>query len=203
MSICVYLAISVLVAGYLLGSINFAALVARSHGIDILKVGSGNPGATNITRALGSKWGKLVFVLDALKGYVAAYIPFLLDGASGPAMGILALIAAILGHSFSVFLRFRGGKGVATTMGGLLALMPIVLLMGLVVWGLIYVATRTVALASLMFAVSLSLSAFCLHGGSDLRFWLGLALGFIIVVRHRSNIIRMFQGTESKFKNGE
>ena len=189
-----------LVAGYLLGSVNFAVLVGRFNRIDILKVGSGNPGATNITRALGAKWGKLVFILDALKGFVAAGIPLWFYESSGLTMGIIGLIAAILGHSFSIFLRFRGGKGVATTIGGLLALMPVVLLVGLGVWGIAYLCTHTVALASLIFAVSLPISAAFLHGHDDLRFFLGVILGAIIVVRHRSNIIRMCRGTESTFK---
>ena len=94
-------------------------IVARSQGVDILKYGSGNPGATNVTRALGSKYGNIVFACDALKGFAAAAWPLLWMSEAGLKLGIIGLIASIIGHSFSVFLKFKGGKGVATTMGGL------------------------------------------------------------------------------------
>lgn len=186
--------------GYLLGSISCAVLLARSRGVDILDSGSGNPGATNVTRALGSKWGSAVFVGDALKGFVAAAWPLLWLGDAALKLGIIGLFAAIIGHSFSIFLRFRGGKGVATTMGGLLALMPLVLLIGLAVWAAIYGCTRLVALASIAFALSMSLSAAALYGLADLRFTVGLVLGLLILVRHHSNIVRIVQGTENSFK---
>lgn len=189
-----------LVAGYLLGSISFAVIIARSRGVDILKFGSGNPGATNVTRALGSGWGKLVFTLDMLKGYVAAGWPLIFVSESGLQLGIIGLIASIIGHSFSIFLKFRGGKGVATTMGGLLALMPGVLLIGALCWGIVFLASRMVALASILFAASLSISACFMYGLKDPRFTLGLILGILIIVRHRSNISRMLQGTENQFK---
>lgn len=188
----------VTVLGYLLGAISFAVIVARRHGVDILTQGSGNPGATNVKRVLGSKCGNTVFVLDALKGFVAAGWPMLLLG--DVRLAVLGLIAAILGHSFSIFLKFRGGKGVATTMGGLLAIMPIVLLAGLAVWAICFYSTRIVALASIFFALSLPVAAFVLYGSSDVRFGLGILLGLLIVLRHRSNITRMFQGKENSFK---
>lgn len=187
------------IVGYLLGSISFAVMVASSKGVDILKFGSGNPGATNVTRALGSGWGKLVFTLDAFKGYVAACWPLLVISESGLTLGVIGLVASIIGHSFSIFLNFRGGKGVATAMGGLLALMPWVLLIGVLVWGVVYLISRMVALASILFAFSLFISAGLIHGVGDIRFILGLMLGILIIVRHRSNIIRMFQGSENRF----
>jgi len=186
--------------GYLLGSVSFAVLVARSKGVDIFKEGSGNPGATNVKRTLGSKWGNAVFMLDAFKGFLAAGWPLLFMGEQGLRLGIIGLIAAIIGHSFSVFLRFRGGKGVATTMGGLLALMPVVLLIGLLVWLGFFYATRIVALASILFALSLPVSAYFLHGHGDDRLWLCVLLSLLIVGRHRSNIARMFKGRENTFK---
>ncbi len=188
------------ITGYLLGAISFAVIVARSQGVDILKFGSGNPGATNVTRALGSKWGRLVFALDALKGYVAAGWPIAFMGESGPNLAIVGLIAAIIGHSFSVFLRFRGGKGVATSMGGLLAIMPLVLLVGAFVWGIVFLISRMVALASILFALSLPLGAGFIYGIKDPRFVLGVLLGILIIVRHRSNIQRMLRGDENRFK---
>ena len=189
------------IVGYLLGAISFAVIIARSKGVNILKFGSGNPGATNVTRALGSQWGKLVFFLDALKGTVAAGWPLIFMGESDLQLGVIGLIASIIGHSYSIFLKFRGGKGVATTMGGLLALMPSVLLIGVLVWSVVYLTSRIVALASILFAVSLSVSAYCLHDVKDPRFALSLALGILIVARHRSNINRMLQGSENQFKS--
>ena len=195
--------ILVSLVGYLLGAISFAVIVAKIHGVDIFKAGSGNPGATNVKRVLGSKWGNMVFILDALKGAVAAGWPLLFfagDGDIGLRLGIIGLIAAIMGHSFSVFLRFKGGKGVATTMGGLLAIMPLVLFIGLVVWAICFFPTRIVALASLLFACSLPISAYYLHGPGEPRLTLGIVLGVLIIVRHRSNITRLFQGKENSFK---
>ncbi len=187
--------------GYLLGAISFAVIVARSQGVNILTYGSGNPGATNVTRALGSKFGNIVFALDALKGGIAAGWPIVVFGGElGLKLGIIGLIASILGHSFSVFLKFKGGKGVATTMGGLVVIMPSVLLIGVAVWAAIFYSTRLVAIASMLFAVSLAVSAYVLYGVGDPRFTLGSVLAVLIVVRHRSNIARMLQGKENSFK---
>jgi len=189
------------IVGYLLGAISFAVIVARSQGVDILKYGSGNPGATNVTRALGSKYGNIVFACDALKGAIAAGWPmFVFGGDLGLKLGIIGLIASIIGHSFSVFLKFKGGKGVATTMGGLVAIMPIVLLIGVAAWAAIYFTIRMVAIASILFAVSLPVSAYWLYGSGDPRLTLGVVLGVLIVLRHRSNISRMLRGTENSFK---
>ena len=187
--------------GYLLGAISFAVIVARSQGVNILMYGSGNPGATNVTRALGSKFGNIVFALDALKGGIAAGWPIVVFGGElGLKLGIIGLIASIFGHSFSVFLKFKGGKGVATTMGGLVVIMPSVLLIGVAVWAAIFYSTRLVAIASMLFAVSLAVSAYVLYGVGDPRLTLGSVLAVLIVVRHRSNIARMLQGKENSFK---
>jgi glycerol-3-phosphate acyltransferase PlsY len=188
------------IVGYLLGAISFAVIVARSQGIDILKYGSGNPGATNVTRALGSKYGNLVFACDALKGFIAAGWPLLWLGDAGLRLGIVGLIASIIGHSFSIFLKFKGGKGVATTMGGLVAIMWPALLVGVTAWALVFFTTRMVAIASILFAVSLPVSAYLLYGSGDPRLTLGVVLGVLIIVRHRSNIVRMLKGTENSFK---
>ena len=193
----VFSIILVTIIGYLLGAISFAVIIARSKGVDILKEGSGNPGATNIKRILGKKLGHAVFTLDALKGFAATILPLVVYDDNR--LAIIGLIAAILGHSFSVFLKFQGGKGVATTIGGLLVLMYPVLLLGLAVWLIIFYTKKVVALASIFFAVSLPISAYFIYGIEDPRFYLGLVLALLIVVRHRSNITRMFSGKESKF----
>ena len=185
------------IIGYFLGAISFAVIMARSKGVDIFKEGSGNPGATNVKRILGKKWGYTVFALDALKGFTAAGLPLMVYG--DDRLALIGLVAAILGHSFSVFLKFRGGKGVATTIGGLLALMCPVVLIGLVVWLIIFYTRKIVALASIFFAVSLPISAYFIYDTEEPRFYLSAALALFIVIRHRSNIIRMFSGNENKF----
>jgi glycerol-3-phosphate acyltransferase PlsY len=190
--------ILVSLVGYLLGSIGFAVLVSKRQGVDIFTEGSGNPGATNVKRILGPKWGNAVFALDALKGLVAAGWPVLFLGELR--LGVIGLVAAIIGHSFSVFLKFRGGKGVATTMGGLLAIMPSSLLIGLLVWLVVFYLSKFVALASIIFAFSLPVSALNLYGSGDPRFTLALMLCILIFFRHRSNLVRLLQGKENSFK---
>jgi glycerol-3-phosphate acyltransferase PlsY len=194
----VWIAVAVIV-GYVIGSISFAVLVARARGVDIFSVGSGNPGATNVKRTLGSKLGNLVFLLDALKGVVAAGWPILLGVEGSVALGLWGLGGAILGHSFSIFLRFRGGKGVATTMGGILVLMPAVLFIGIVVWLLLFYASRVVAIASIGFGIALPIAAMMTAQPLSLRLF-AAALALLLVVRHRSNITRLIRGEEHGFR---
>lgn len=186
--------------GYLLGAVPIGYLVARAHGVDILKVGSGNPGATNVKRVVGKRAGNLVFLLDFLKGALATGWPLLLllEGNRDLIAAIAGLCAAILGHSFSVFLKGRGGKGVATTMGGLLVLMPLVVVIGLLVWLAAFFSSRYVSLASILFALSLPLSNY-LVGNPPILTYLSLALAALIIVRHRSNIQRLLNGSENRF----
>ena len=191
-----------LLIGYFLGSINFAVLVAKYKGLDLFSLGSGNPGATNVKRTMGAFWGNTVFLLDFSKGYLAVFLtqPILvLEGFNYDLLGILGLLGAILGHSFSIFLKFRGGKGVATTMGGLLALMPWVLLLGLVTWLIVFFSTRVVAMASIVFAISLPISFYFLHDLPDVRWIFCIVLAILIVVRHYSNIQRLLSGKEHDF----
>jgi len=192
-----------LFAGYLVGSISFAVLIAKAHGVDIFKLGSGNPGATNILRNLGKKAGYTCFLLDAFKGIAAVLMGYGLAHAIGGGWGegrelcgILGLAGAIFGHSFSFFLGFRGGKGVATTVGGLLVLLPLVMLIGLVVWLAVFYSTRYVSLASLLLGVSLPISALFL--ASRVGLVLCLILALLILVRHRANIQRLLAGTENR-----
>ncbi|AOS45683.1 Glycerol-3-phosphate acyltransferase [Lacunisphaera limnophila] len=197
--------------GYFLGSLPFGYLVARAYGVDIFKVGSGNPGATNVKRVLGEKFGpkgkragNLVFVLDAVKGAVAAAWP-LLPGivlAEERLLGLAGLIAAVLGHSFSCFTKFKGGKGVATAAGGLVVLMPVSCLVGALVWLLTFATTRYVSLGSILAAVAVpATSWFRLYQGkTSLPFSLvATALGLFVIIRHRENIKRLLAGTETKF----
>lgn len=202
------LGISALV-GYLLGSVNFAVLVAKRHGIDILKEGSGNPGATNVKRVLGKGPGNLVFALDALKGAAGTYLPFFLADAVSPGSPrfevlVAGLAGTLLGHCFSCFLGFKGGKGVASTIGGLLVLLPIPIVIGAVLWAIAFYATRYVSVASLALGLSLPLSCWLLPKFTPLQFSdaeliFAVAIALFNVWTHRSNIGRLLRGEENKF----
>ena len=196
--------------GYLIGSVNFAVLVAKKHGVDILKEGSGNPGATNVKRVLGKGPGNLVFALDALKGFVGAGLPTLVGyviATQNLAVvipgdvfihGVAGFVGTLLGHCFSCFLKFKGGKGVASTIGGLLLLLPIPILIGAAIWGLVFLVSRYVSLASLALGVSLPVSCLFLKLDQP-RFWFAAAIAAFNVWTHRSNIGRLLAGTESRF----
>ncbi len=186
--------------GYLLGSISFATLIAKKHGVDIFKEGSCNPGATNVKRVLGKKAGNAVFAMDFLKGFVAAGLPLLLAPVEHrELLAIVSIIAAIVGHSFSIFLKFRGGKGVATTMGGFLALVPWVLIIGLLIWVLVYYSLKYVSLASILFGTSLPVSAYLLNESVWVLGFCAL-IAALLIIRHWQNIIRLMNGTENRFK---
>ena len=202
-----------LLLGYLIGSVNFAVLVAKKHGVDILKEGSGNPGATNVKRVLGKGPGNLVFALDALKGFVGAGLPYLFLRINPNDLFIneiffvvcvAGFIGTLLGHCFSCFLKFKGGKGVASTIGGLLVLLPIPILIGAAIWGLVFTLSRFVSLASIALGVSLPLSCWLLPLCTTLKFgqsefWFAAAIAAFNVWTHRSNIGRLLAGTESRF----
>ena len=140
--------VGVTLVGYLLGSIPFGVIIAKRNGVDIFSVGSGNPGATNVLRTIGKPAGYAVFILDFLKGLLATtWFLFPMVSFSGDAsLGLWGLPGAVLGHTYPIFSRFRGGKGVASTMGGLLGVMPGCLIIGLVTWLIIFFSTRYVAL---------------------------------------------------------
>ena len=201
-------AIAVTIVGYLLGSIPFGVLVAKKYGVDIYQAGSGNPGATNVLRQIGKTAGYSVFILDFLKGLVAT-LWFLLPifSFSGDiTLGLWGLPAAVLGHTLPLFAKFRGGKGVATAMGGLLGVMPVCLLIGLVCWVVIFFSTRYVAVASIGFGASLPVYSLVDYwtGDPDSRqigtvFLAFLVMGWI-VWRHRENLVRLKAGTENRFE---
>ena len=196
--------------GYLIGSVNFAVLVAKKHGIDILKEGSGNPGATNVKRVLGKGPGNLVFALDVLKGFVGAGLPTLVGYVIATQSitlviqgdvfihGVAGLVGTLLGHCFSCFLKFKGGKGVASTIGGLLLLLPIPILIGATLWGIVFLLSRYVSLASIALGVSLPVSCFFLKYDQP-RFWFAAAIAAFNIWTHRSNIGRLLNGTENRF----
>jgi len=186
--------------GFVLGSIPFGYIIPKAvAGIDIRKFGSGNVGATNVTRALGLKWGSLVFVLDTLKGF----FPVLLVRLMVPYNVELALatgLAPILGHVFTPFLGFKGGKGVATSLGVFLALSPVGVLLGLIVWILTVLLTGYVSLGSLLGSLFTFLWILFLDPNkSSLPFVVTSALVVILIwFRHRENIKRLVRGKEPK-----
>ena len=197
--------IAVLIIGYLIGSIPWAVIVAKRAGVDIFSIGSGNPGATNVLRTLGKPMGYTVFVLDFLKGvFAVCWFQFPLFSFSGDlTLGLWGLPAAVLGHTYPIFTGFRGGKGVATAMGGLLAVMPACLLVGLFVWLLTFYLTKYVAVASIAFGLSLPVCSLVFsaseQGAAGQTILAFLVMGWI-VLRHRSNLAGLHAGTESRFE---
>jgi glycerol-3-phosphate acyltransferase PlsY len=197
------------VAGYLLGSCPNGYLISRSRGLDIRKHGSGNIGATNVLRVLGKKWGYLVFFLDALKGLLAAGIGLHLATQSFPLAvhpeisGITGGLFCILGHTFPVWLGFRGGKGVATSAGVLLGLMPLAVISVLAIWLAVFYATRYVSVASIFAALALPPFVFLYLKLQVVSGWLLLPfsalIAAVVVWRHRSNMRRLMHGTEERF----
>ncbi len=190
--------ILLIIFGYLLGSIPSGLLISKAKGIDIRKVGSGNIGGTNVLRALGSKWAGLTVVLDVIKGVIPAYlaIHFLtLDWKI-----VLVAISPILGHVFPVWLKFKGGKGVATTAGVLLILLEWkILLVWLSIWLLVLVTSKTMSFTNLLMASFLPL-AFWFSSLSLAYFIFGFILAILIWWAHRENLQRIKEGRESKFK---
>lgn len=189
-----------LFGAYFLGAIPFAVIIAKRCGVDILKAGSGNPGATNVMRTCGAGPGRLCFALDAFKGTAAVLLAKHLGPAETSAwLPVAALLCALVGHSLSVFIRFKGGKGVATSMGGMLGLMPLVLVIGLVAWLITFAISRYVSLGSLVFGVVLPVAAW-LNGETPLNIGLAVFIGVVLFVRHRTNIQRLINGTENRFE---
>jgi glycerol-3-phosphate acyltransferase PlsY len=193
-----------IVIGYLLGSLPFGYLVARAKGVNIFEVGSKNPGATNVRRVLGSGPGNLVLFLDALKGAVSAGWPmgwsWIQTGSFASADEVVAItgvVAAMLGHSFSCFTGFKGGKGVATGAGGFLVAFPIGMLIALAIWGATVLLTRYVSLASMLAAASLPITALLMQR-STVLVGVAAAIAVFVIIRHRANISRLLAGTESK-----
>lgn len=187
--------------GYLIGSLAFGYWVAKAKGVDIFSVGSKSPGATNVKRSVGKAPGNAVFVLDFLKGLVATGWPLLVypDSGAADAYGLIGLFAAVIGHSYSLFTGFCGGKGVASMLGGVVALMPIAALIGVVVWLAVFYSTRYVSVASILMATSLPVSNYLMRS-TDALLWVSIALALVVIARHKSNIVRLMRGEENRFE---
>ena len=194
------LALSLLVlAAYLLGAIPNGLLLARLKGVDLQKVGSGNIGATNVFRCVGKGWGVLAFVLDAVKGFVPAFFfPRLLESAP-PWLSLACGVAAVAGHNWPDWLKFKGGKGVSTSAGMLLGIAPAAVGIGFAVFALAVALTRFVSLGSILAAVAVP-TAYLWMNGADNRLLAGalVLMGGLVIVKHRANVGRLLKGTEPR-----
>lgn len=214
------LIVSILLASYLLGSVPSGLLISKAQGLDIREHGSKNIGATNVWRVMGKKWGLLAFVCDTAKGWLAVRLGVWLAG-SFPATdhllhgrtalhflpadyaGIAAALGCILGHNFPVWLRFKGGKGVATSLGVIIGMMPLASLIIFAIWSLVLKVTRYVSLASLVAAACLPVVVIVLfflgwiHGWAN--FYFAVAAAALVIKRHTPNIRRLREGTELRF----
>jgi glycerol-3-phosphate acyltransferase PlsY len=194
------------ICGYLLGSIPTGFVVAKARGIDIRTVGSGNIGATNVFRYLGTPAGIFVLLTDALKGWTAvAVLANLICNGLYPSASIqerewfriVGGVCAVLGHNYTCWLNFKGGKGIATSAGVLVALVPWALLIILGVWILVFALSRYVSLASIAASLSLPMAAW-LTGSSSTLILITSAMTILAVYKHKSNIERLMKGTESR-----
>ncbi|MBW1787769.1 MAG: glycerol-3-phosphate 1-O-acyltransferase PlsY [Deltaproteobacteria bacterium] len=190
-------------AAYVLGSIPFGKLIsARVARIDITRRGSGNVGATNVARELGLKWGLLTLVLDMMKGFVPVSL-FAAAASTGGTLYAICLsavgLSALIGHQFSIFMGFRGGKGVATALGVFLALSPLSCLIGLLIFVVVVAIWDFISLGSMVSAISLAVLMGVL--GKPFPIVLGgFAAAALICVKHHENIGRLLKGEERKWR---
>ena len=199
----------VVLVGYLIGSVPAGYLAGCIAGIDIRKVGSGNIGATNVLRILGKRYGYPVFLFDFLKGVAAVEMSILIFDSYHPAAsrelcGILGGVSSVIGHSYPVWLNFKGGKGVATTAGVVFALIPFAALVMCVVWVAAFQASRYVSVASIAAAIALPVTVGALLYFEQLNkpvlLYFSIWLAAVVIVRHRSNVSRLLNGTEPRFQ---
>ena len=198
-----------LLGSYLLGSIPFGYLAGLLQGIDIRQAGSCNVGATNVVRVLGKGYGYPVFALDCSKGFAAVKIAMLMATGRPPEwnspeiFGILAAICSVLGHLYPPWLKFKGGKGVATSAGALLALAPVATLIGVAIWITVFWLTRYVSLASVTAAVVLPIVILLVSSPDQNKreplVYSSVCVAAVVVWRHRSNLSRLIRGTEPRF----
>ena len=195
----------IFVLSYLIGSVPWGYLIARLKGVDIRQHGSGNIGTANVLRVMGKKWGYLVFLCDFFKGIlsvklgslIAAY--FLVNVGLG---SVIAALACVLGHDYPIWLGFKGGKGIATLAGTVLSLFPPLVFVSFgVVWIAVFLIGRYTSLASISAAVALPIAAALIVAETERLLLVGFSvlMGALAVWRHRSNIVRLLNGTENRF----
>ena len=187
---------------FFLGSLPFGHWLALARGVDLREQGSGNTGATNVGRVLGKKWGIFVFVLDLGKGWVAVALAKSV-GNLPETWSVTVGVFAVLGHVFSPWLGFRGGKGVATSAGILIGLAPWVALGVALIWFLAFQMSRTVSVASLCAATAFPLFVFWLMPEQKVFQWISIGMTVLVWFRHRDNLKRLFQGKENRFVKPE
>jgi len=187
----------VVVTAYLIGSIPTGLLLGKAYGIDVRKEGSGNIGATNLYRTVGRKVGIITLIGDCLKGLLPVVI--VKFSALPPELTAWVGLAAFCGHVFSVFLKFRGGKGVATALGVFLALAPMAVALALILFAVMMYLWRYVSLGSITAAAVMPLAVF-FTGGSRTVTMVTLIISLIVILRHHENIGRLLSGNERKFK---
>ena len=186
------------VASYFLWSIPTGFLWGKARGIDIRKVGSGNIGATNVMRALGKGPGAAVLFLDAAKGFLPVFVaPRIFLNIDHTALQITCCVFVIAGHNWTCWLKFKGGKGVSTSAGALLAFLPLPLLCALGVWGIVFTIWRYVSLGSICAAVTMPIATWLLAKDRTL-FIFTVIVGAVIIYKHKSNIQRLLAGTENR-----
>jgi glycerol-3-phosphate acyltransferase PlsY len=205
----VFTFVIVALLAYLLGSIPSGYIAGRIGGIDVRKVGSGNVGATNVTRVLGKRFGYPVFVVDFGKGLAAVTVGMMIAKSAQPSPKFIDLCGAgtaifsVVSHSYPIWLGFKGGKGVATSLGSLFGLNWVAASIACVVWILIFQVTRYVSLSSIAAAAALPLTIAIMLLLKQLQtpilLYFSLCLAAIIIMRHRSNLSRLFNGTETRF----
>ncbi len=183
---------------FLFGSIPFGYVVGKLKGVDVRQHGSGNIGATNVSRVLGKKYGALVLLLDALKGALPVLTVKLLG--LPEEYQVLSGLFAVLGHCFSPFLKFRGGKGVATGLGAFIVISPKVTLLAFIIFLTVFLLTRYVSLSSITAALSYPLLYRLFEKPSELSFILVSLTALVIVGKHHSNIRRLLKGEEKKYR---
>ena len=204
-----FLALAVSFLGYLFGSFPAGYFAGRIAGVDVRSAGSGNIGATNVLRVLGKRWGYTVFFVDAFKGFAAVRLALFLaerltfSRPHAVYFGILAAVLCVVGHTFPIWLRFKGGKGVATSAGAIFGLMPLAAIIIFLVWVIMFETTRYVSVASIVAASALPVTvAFLIHWGivdGVVLLYFSTALTILVVWSHRSNFSRLLKGTEQRF----
>jgi glycerol-3-phosphate acyltransferase PlsY len=180
---------------YLLGSVPTGYILGSLAGVDVRKAGSGNVGATNVARVVGKRHGIFTLIADVAKGFVPVILALHLS--FSPLVTACVGIAAFLGHLYSVFLRFKGGKGVATALGVFLALAPWATLVLIIIFAAVFLATRIVSLSSMVAAAAAPLVLW-ISTHPPLWVWMSFLIAAMIVLRHRENIQRLLSGTEPK-----
>ncbi len=193
-----------LLAAYLLGGVPVGVLVCRAQGKDLFSIGSGNIGATNVSRALGSKWGIAVWVLDVMKSLLPTLAArFLLPGPLGfldaQTLWFLVGVAAIVGHCASPYLRFRGGKGISAALGAIIGTSPLVALLCFGLFAVVLASTRYMAIASVVGVSSVVLFSILVPGNTLQLLPVFVLLALFVAFKHRPNLKRLREGTEPKF----